>query len=62
MDAGAGEGVAGGCDVVDGADCAGAAGGAGVPAAAFAGVEGSDGFEGAAFGYESQLSVCKLGP
>lgn len=49
MEAGAGDGVAGGCEVVDGADCAGAAGGAGVPAA-FAGVEGSDAFEGAALG------------
>lgn len=50
VDAGAGDGVAGGCEVAEGADCAGAAGGAGVPAAGFAGVAGSAAFEGAAFG------------
>lgn len=51
VEAGAGDGVAGGCDVVEGADCTGAAGGAGVLAVAgFAGVAGSAGFDGAAFG------------
>lgn len=59
MDAGAGDGVAGGCDVVDGAVCAGAAGGAGVPAV-FAGVEGSDAFDGAAFGCELRKSASYL--
>lgn len=49
VEAGAGDGVAGGCEVfVDGAAC-GAAGAAGVDTG-FAGVDGSAGFEGAAFG------------
>lgn len=61
VEAGAGEGVAGGCEVEE-ATCAGAAGGAGVPVAALAGVAGSAGFEGAALGYSlsarSQSSIC----
>lgn len=48
-DAGAGDGVAGGCEVfVEGAAC-GAAGAAGVDTG-FAGVDGSAGFDGATFG------------
>lgn len=47
---GAGDGVAGTCDVVEGADCDGAGGTDGVETA-FAGVDGSAGFVGGALGW-----------
>jgi hypothetical protein len=50
VEAGAGDGVAGGCALVDCADCAGAAGTDGVETAFGAGVAGSAGLLGAALG------------
>lgn len=56
---GAGDGVAGTCEVVEGADCDGAGGTDGVDAG-FAGVDGSAGFEGGALGcgWKRVISMC----